>query len=313
VSVYRIADELTFKSVESDWMEGAVGARRFRVPVDAFKLALEFASPRDSNSVFSEIDAGCTAAEFDATLTNLVTLGVLVCEAHAAADETPTLESFLRPELREPTVQERMAMGLQAGNAIVIKQAFVPELAEAVYAALDANDAWTPYEGYSDEFHFRHHNLYHDGAFTGALRSCKTIFDAPGTKEWISAASDRDCRGPVQFGASWYMPGDYSLPHTDFTPPRAVAFIWHLTREWAPRWGGSLYWCPRCTHVAPEFNTLTVFNVSSTTWHFVCPVSPRARGKRLAVNGWWTTTDEPLQHEGERRQSSLTSNGILWL
>ncbi len=310
MATYRLATDLSFRSVDEAWIEGTSGTRRVRVPLDAFKVALEFASPSETSRVYGNIDPGCTHAEFEAVIEDLVTIGVLVVTHESTRAPATSLESLLRSDLREPSTAERLARALDAGHAVVIRNALSQDFAESVHAALDASDGWKPFEGYGNDFHFRHHNLYEDALLTGELARCKRIFDAAETKQWASRVSGTNCGGPVSFGASWYMPGDYSLPHNDHQHPRSVAFIWHLSREWDPSWGGSLYWCPRNTHVAPQFNTLTLFNVSPSTWHFVCPVAPQARGKRLAVNGWWTSRYDAAATVPSRSQSV---HDITWL
>jgi Rps23 Pro-64 3,4-dihydroxylase Tpa1-like proline 4-hydroxylase len=64
--------------------------------------------------------------------------------------------------------------------------------------------------------------------------------------------------------------------------------VWHLAKDWRPEWGGALFWCPKGCYLPPVFNTLWLFNVGPESIHFVTHVSPYARGKRLAINGWWT-------------------------
>ena len=67
-----------------------------------------------------------------------------------------------------------------------------------------------------------------------------------------------------------------------------MAFVWHLTKDWDPKWGGDLYWCRAHHFVTPSFNTLALFTVGPDSAHFVTHVAPGARSKRLAINGWWT-------------------------
>ena len=93
--------------------------------------------------------------------------------------------------------------------------------------------------------------------------------------------------------ASWYQPGDFSLPHTDGHVERSVAFVWHLTKDWDDTWGGQLAWCRNGAAVYPRYNSLSLFNVSDTSLHFVAAVSRRATGKRLGVNGWWRRSPQP--------------------
>ena len=85
------------------------------------------------------------------------------------------------------------------------------------------------------------------------------------------------------------MPGDYSLPHSDTYENRSVAFIWHLTRNWNPKWGGDLCWCNPWKRITPRFNALYLFNVTVKSFHFVSNVAPIAISKRMTVSGWWTS------------------------
>jgi len=125
-----------------------------------------------------------------------------------------------------------------------------------------------------------HPNLYDERRFRPDLQWCQTVLQSAETA------------GRGQFSASWYQPGDYSLPHTDFVPsgrrraPGALA--WHLTKAWRPGWGGDFSRDPTHRDLAPSFNTLLLFMVSNARVHGVTTVNPHVRGRRLAVNGWWT-------------------------
>ncbi len=178
---------------------------------------------------------------------------------------------------------------LVAGRAVVIRDAFEPAFAERVYRDLDATAAWRPYEHTDEHFHYHHHNLYADSEYPAAVAECKQLLESAATRELMTRWSQRDCSGALTFGASLYLPGDHSLPHRDLSPGRTVAFVWHLTKAWEPGWGGAFYWCPTGTSVAPLFNCLTLFNVTEASLHLVSAVSPYARGKRLAVSGWFTS------------------------
>lgn len=71
---------------------------------------------------------------------------------------------------------------------------------------------------------------------------------------------------------------------------RTVAYIWHLSKDWKPEWGGGLYWAqdPHAVATYPaSFNTLVLFSVSTKSSHFVTTVSPHATSQRLTFNGWW--------------------------
>lgn len=92
--------------------------------------------------------------------------------------------------------------------------------------------------------------------------------------------------------ASCYRPGDFLSPHTDKGNGR-VAFVWNLTRDWKPQYGGNLHlldesWSKVDRVVAPDFNTLVLFNVEGDGRpHFVSHVAPSVPCPRLAISGWY--------------------------
>ena len=225
-------------------------------------------------------------------------------DAQAAADASLlSIETYLRPSLRGPGSALTDAIPrMAAGGLIVIRDAFEPDFAERMYRSLDRCTTWRPYEGYEEDFHYHHHNLYHPEEYPADLAWCSKVFGSSSTKAWVTRLSGRSCLGPAQFSASWYLPGDYSLPHNDIAESgensnRQVAFVWHLAKDWRSEWGGALYWCARAYYLPPVFNTLLLFNVGPESNHFVTHVSPYAQGKRLAINGWWTgpaATGEPV-------------------
>jgi hypothetical protein len=184
---------------------------------------------------------------------------------------------------------DQLGSHLKQGRLVVIPDAFQEDFARGVHASLDQWPQWQVYESYGQGFfHFHHHNIYDRSQAPPEFLECEAILSHDSTKGFIADLTARDCSGRLQFGASRYFPGDHSLPHTDVNPVREVAYIWHLTKDWDPGWGGSLFWCSTGTYVAPSFNCLMLFVVSPDSWHFVTTVSPYARGKRMAINGWWT-------------------------
>jgi hypothetical protein len=208
-------------------------------------------------------------------------------------DAVLSIEAYLRPSLRGPgTAMEEAGRRLAAGALVVIREAFEPAFAERIHRSLDKNTSWRLYEKYEKHFHYHHHNLYRENEYPPDLAWCAKVFDSAATRSWASRLSGRLCEGSTLFSASWYLPGDHSLPHTDAVASeganRQVAFVWHLAKNWQSEWGGALFWCPNALYVPPAFNTLVLFNVGPGTSHFVTQVSPYAQGKRLAINGWWT-------------------------
>lgn len=211
--------------------------------------------------------------------------------SHASLRGRLSLETVLQPSVLIGSSRERIATALAGSRLVVIRDAFQPSFAERVRLALESTDAWAPYEGSSCDFHFKHHNLYDNSAFPEALAECRVFFGSAETKGLMGELSGRDCSGPLTFSASWYMPGDFSLPHTDCSPGdppwRQVSFLWHLATDWDRRWGGHLYWGPSQVRLPPSFNTLVLFAVRPEAFHCVLPVASRATGRRLAVSGWW--------------------------
>lgn len=218
-----------------------------------------------------------------------------------------SLAMILRPGVLSDHGTE-IGDALSAGGGVILENAIKETYAERVWSALDKSEGWRPYEGSTRDFHFHHHNLYDESAFPQLLNECKMFFESGPTKSLIGDLSGRDCSAPIEFAASWYMPGDFSLPHDDCvsarggdTAYRQVAFLWHLTKDWDRSWGGHLYWGPSQKMFAPRFNSLILFGVHPGQMHFVAPVAGRATGKRLTINGWWngsTPYPEPLPVDG---------------
>lgn len=212
----------------------------------------------------------------------------------AVRDAVLSIEAYLRPSLRGPgSAMREASVRLAAGGLIIIREAFEPSFAERMHHSLDVCTTWRVYEKYEKHFHYHHHNLYHENEYPPDLAWCDKVFSSDATKAWATQLSGRSCTGPTEFSASWYLPGDHSLPHNDAVvradqANRQVAFVWHLAKEWRSEWGGALYWCPKALYLQPVFNSLVLFNVGLATSHFVTQVSPYAQGKRLAINGWWT-------------------------
>ncbi|MCB0309452.1 MAG: 2OG-Fe(II) oxygenase [Bdellovibrionales bacterium] len=203
-----------------------------------------------------------------------------------------SIENFLNPEIfqNSKTVQE-IRLALQTGRLVSIKNALDIEFANEVYEDLENCDRWKIHDGFQKNFFYQHHNLYEVNSFPPALLTAGSVFGSTASKDWATNLTERDCTGQVQFSASYYMPGDHSTPHADNMDIRQVAFIWHLTKDWKPHWGGSLCWMGTGSLLFPSFNTLNLFLVSDKSMHFVQRVAPWALGKRITVNGWWVRND----------------------
>jgi hypothetical protein len=207
------------------------------------------------------------------------------------------LKSLLHPAtFADRALLAQVGRALAEGRAVVIPNAFDEAFAERTGASLEETTRWQPHEKLTSPFfHFRHHNLYDEAHFTAEMRECRRAFDATETKRLLTQVSGIDCSGPLSISASLYLPGDYSLPHTDAMAWRSLAYVWYLTKDWHPDWGGHFVWCPTGAIVNPTFNSLALFPVNETSLHFVAPIAPHARGRRMAVNGWWHSAKEPEQ------------------
>lgn len=93
--------------------------------------------------------------------------------------------------------------------------------------------------------------------------------------------------------ATCYQKGDFLTRHNDVVPTegRVYAYVLGLTKQWHPDWGGLLQFFEPdgtpTTSFAPQFNSLTVFDVSKI--HSVTYVTPFAKHKRLSITGWFRT------------------------
>ena len=88
---------------------------------------------------------------------------------------------------------------------------------------------------------------------------------------------------------SVYEPGDFLSAHTDAT--RGVAFIFNLTPDWRPEYGGCLTVKQEDKLVVypPTFNSLTLMGLENGQGitHYVSEVSKYAHRPRIAITGWF--------------------------
>jgi thioredoxin 1 len=265
-----------------------VHAKAGALDASALREALVAARALDMEHVRRKVGMGAVAPRGPA-------VPAINIDARAAAEASQlSIETYLRASLRGPgSALKDVGRRLAAGALVTIRDAFEPDFAERMYRSLDSCNTWRAHENYAERFSYYHHNVYHPEDFPPDVAWCWKVFDSSGSKAWATRLSGRTCLGPTSVSASWYLPGDHSLPHTDNVTTgdhyiRQLAFVWHLAKEWRSEWGGAFYWCPKACYMPPAFNTLYLFNVSSESSHFVTQVSPFAVGKRLTINGWWT-------------------------
>jgi hypothetical protein len=186
----------------------------------------------------------------------------------------------------------RAARHVQDGRVVSIDAACRNDVAQIVHHSLATNDRWGVHEGLHPYFSYHHHNIYNIADMSPAMLIVSMIFASASTVEMASELAGCDCRGAVQQSASWYMPGDHSTPHSDAAFGRTIAFVWHLAEAWEPTWGGHLVWVRGDKILPATFNTIHLFDTRKSGRHFVMPVAPNARSKRLCWNGWWTSRQD---------------------
>lgn len=91
--------------------------------------------------------------------------------------------------------------------------------------------------------------------------------------------------------ATRYDPGHFLKSHNDLVEGknRLAAYVFNLTPDWHPDWGGNLMFYDDKKNVTdvfvPKLNSLSLFAVG--TRHAVSLVSPFARRARIAITGWF--------------------------
>lgn len=111
------------------------------------------------------------------------------------------------------------------------------------------------------------------------------------TIKLLSQIVQMDLKDPISIFASKYGPGCFLTTHTD-TGRGTIAFVYNLTRDWRPQYGGCFQivtWDYKKVEktIVPEFNTFVMFNVEgSGIPHQVTPVIPNAKFSRIAISGW---------------------------
>lgn len=99
------------------------------------------------------------------------------------------------------------------------------------------------------------------------------------------------CNTVIQY--TRYLPGDFLTRHKDLGSEntRKIAFVFHLSPQWHPDWGGLLQFYqqdgqPRDAW-APNFGSLHLFNTQHI--HAVTAITSFAPSARYTISGWFTT------------------------
>jgi len=213
---------------------------------------------------------------------------------------------MISPEILEN--RQYVSGGLQQPY-LVLKNALIPEVAEALYQELSGITDWVREDQeairevtdkaavrQADEYRFKRNYIDlnsddappHMRALCAYLRSRECL-------DWISDVSGRvsnHFRGRAAYfdaGDNISHHNDYYVHHTDDnkTIARTVTFNYYLTRDWKEEWGGNFVWEKPYKKIVPAFNTLVMFLVGPGSMHHVDPVVTEAAMKRLAITGWF--------------------------
>jgi Rps23 Pro-64 3,4-dihydroxylase Tpa1-like proline 4-hydroxylase len=207
---------------------------------------------------------------------------------------------YLNPHVTQTEKLVEIRDKLRNGKVVIIRDAFIQEFADLMHKEL-LHLNFTLEERYdSNGFHVKQHNVYQLSDYTQNMLAAELIFGSQETRDLMAELSGRDCDGAVRTTASWFAPGGYVLPHSDHRESRTVSFVWHLSQNWLPEWGGALYWSTEKNehaYVHASYNTLTLFSVTDKTIHMVTPVTEHATEMRLTWNGWWNAGWTPSPND----------------
>src|SRR5574341_851474 len=92
----------------------------------------------------------------------------------------------------------------------------------------------------------------------------------------------------IDMSAFIYDDTDYLLPHDDRLSGRKIAYVVQVGDNFTKEDGGALQLFKNrkiVKSIPPRFNTLTIFKVSSTSWHQVQEVL--SDKKRISFAGWF--------------------------
>ena len=142
---------------------------------------------------------------------------------------------------------------------------------------------WSDYAGFFDEF--RHSSNLSE------FQNFLLAFRADSFKRYFEAISGLSFGPAPLINAYSYKAGDFLSSHTDDVKSKRLSFVFYLSPHWEHRFGGILNLIDQSgdlTQIQPDYNSLTVFDVTARTEHFVSPVEPCAgENARLTISGWF--------------------------
>jgi hypothetical protein len=290
---YKLSRRANFR-VLGDEVRGQLFGAVFTLPLDFYRLLLEFAAPATIREVHQRVETGMDLAALKRLLELPINRGILLPEGPQGRLSilevlNPSFVSKLRegPELKQH---------FEAGQACFLRDALEVSFAQRVLRELEELRSFSVHEN----SYGKDHLLPQEGMWPASIAELRDILDHPDSKRAISEATGQNCYGPMQMNPALYLPGDSSGPHSDWADERTVAFVWYLAHDWDSDWGGSFYWAKSANFVVPQFNTLALFVVSHDSNHLVTTLTPFARGRRWTVAGWWTAATQAVFNDWMR-------------
>jgi hypothetical protein len=282
----RLSPDAVLRVVAPNRVKLVANGSALTIPLDLCKVALAFATPRTIAEAIDELDADASPEDIREILSPLLRSGALIVD-RPAIDAVSLQHILNRDTFRDPETLARIGRAIADDRAVLIPRAFDDDWAERVHLDLEHCTRWEPEQTGAEYFHYRQHGLRDATQFPDAVREVARVFQSGATKALLGEVTGCDCSGPLWYAASLYLPGDYSLPHSDAWGSRTLSFVWYLSKNWKPEWGGHFVWCPTGAIVSPMFNSLVLFRASMQSLHAVSPVSPQAQGRRISINGSW--------------------------
>jgi Rps23 Pro-64 3,4-dihydroxylase Tpa1-like proline 4-hydroxylase len=293
-TILRLRDDVTLRVAAKGLVQVRHESKTILLPLFAIAILERFFDGATVDGALAQIPAGNSRREIERLVRDLASAGILETfdPKRATGSAVPSLGSVFKPiSTNDSPRLARIGAGLANGELCVIENAFDESFAESVHGALLGTESWTPAERAERVLGHRYHRLSDAMPEPEPVAVCRRMFDSRASKATIARLSGLECFGGVQFSGTLFLPGDFLNPHDDANAPRAVAYVWNLSKEWDPRWGGHFFWCNPVMSVFPAFNTLLLFRViSGRSYHAVPPVQAIARGRRVAVSGWWTSS-----------------------
>jgi hypothetical protein len=166
-------------------------------------------------------------------------------------------------------------------------------------------------------YQYSNHAIHNSSLHPPTMQALRSFFGSPAMMAMMASLTRSKGLSAHNSNPSWYKRGDHILLHNDNVKKRRLSYILHLGRcdgkgSWdGKREGGRLHWCGEDgTYINCAFNTLTLFAVSSRSYHFVEPVwrEPDESGcRRLAVSGFYFAEDDDLARWGDFAEQSELS------